>query len=63
MTISERRTLTAAKWTARVLGILILLTVAAFALGEGVPNPMHCSLREDLLSLSVLTMLVGIVAG
>ena len=59
----ERTTLTVARWTARVVGLLVLLTIAALAIGEGGPNPFHLSLRENLLGLGLLTMMSGIVVG
>ena len=29
------------RWTARVIGALIVLLIAALTVGEGVPNPLH----------------------
>ena len=55
----ERRIVTVLRWTARILGVALLLLVAAFAIGEGVPNPLAMSVRESLLTLGLLTMLVG----
>ena len=51
------------RWTARVIGILILLTIVALAIGEGGPNPFRISLRENLLGLGLLPMIGGIVVG
>jgi hypothetical protein len=45
--------------TARIIGIAILSLIAAFAIGEGVPNPLRGSIRENMLTLALLTMIVG----
>lgn len=54
---------TVLRWAARLVATLVLLEIAAFAIGVGVPNPLHGSLRENLLSLALLTMISGLVAG
>jgi hypothetical protein len=65
----ERTILTVAKWTARILGFLVLASIVFIAIGEAGPNllhgsnPLHGSLRENLLGLGLLTMMVGIVVG
>ena len=51
--------LTVAMWTARVLGVLLLVLIAQLAIGEGVPNPLHGLLRENLLTLAFVAMIVG----
>lgn len=51
--------LTVARWTARIIGTLILLLIAIFAIGEGVPNPLTLSPREILLFAALATMIVG----
>jgi len=43
--------------------LAILLLIAAFAIGEGVPNPLAMSLRENLLSVALSTMIVGLVVA
>ena len=55
--------LTVARWTARILGTLLLLLIAVFAVGEGVPNPFILSQRENLLSIALATMIVGQIAA
>jgi hypothetical protein len=54
-----RHILIVARWTARVIGTLLLLLIAQFAIGEGVPNPLHGSVAENLLTVAMLTMIVG----
>ena len=36
-----------ARWTARIIGTLLLLLIAAFAMGEGVPNPLQVAKRDS----------------
>lgn len=55
--------LTVARWTARILGTLLLLQIAVFAMGEGVPNPLNLSRRELLLFAALATMIVGQIAA
>jgi hypothetical protein len=57
--LAERRIVTVVRWTARTIGIALLGLIAVFAIGEGVPNPLVLSLRENLLSVVLLTMIVG----
>ena len=59
----ERQIVTVARWTARILGTLLLLLIAVFTIGEGVPNPLHGLLRENLLTVAMLTMIVGQIAA
>lgn len=48
------------RWTARILGTLVLAFVVVMAIGEGVPNPLRFSLREQLLALSLALTLLGL---
>jgi hypothetical protein len=48
------------RWTARILGTIVLVLVVLIAIGEGVPNPLRLSLREQLLGLSLALMLLGL---
>jgi len=59
----ELPVLTVARWTARILGTLLLLLIAVFAIGEGLPNPLILSQREILLFIAMLTMIVGQIAA
>ena len=61
---SERRVVTVLRWTARVIGTLILLLIAALAIGEGLhPARLFESLRVTLLTVAMLTMMGGTVVG
>mgnify|MGYP000876044226 CR=1 FL=1 len=59
MDLTERRITTAIRWTARTIGIALLALIAAFAIGEGVPNPLRGSSSEKLCHVAMLAMLVG----
>ena len=59
----ERQILSVARWTARIIGTLLLLLIAIFAIGEGVPNPLILSQRENLLTAALATMIVGQIAA
>ncbi len=59
----ELSVLTIARWTARIIGTLLLLLIAVFAIGEGVPNPFILSPRELLLFAAFATMIVGQIAA
>lgn len=55
---------TAARWTARLLGIVILLLIATLAICEGLhPARMFESLGVATLTVALLTMLVGQVVA
>ncbi len=60
----ERQILVAARWTARVVGTLILALILALAIGEGVhPARMFESLRVGLLTVAMLTMIAGQISA
>jgi hypothetical protein len=60
---SERLMVTILRWAARTIGTALLVLMAAFAIGEGVPNPLHGSLAENLLTVGFLAMIVGQVVA
>jgi uncharacterized membrane protein len=53
-------TIAVLRWTARILGTLVLALVVVLAIGEGAPNPHRLPLREQLLGLSLALMLLGL---
>ncbi|MGO8748662.1 MAG: hypothetical protein ACLQNE_22050 [Thermoguttaceae bacterium] len=53
--------LSVVRWLARIIGTLILLLIAAFAIGEGLPNPFAQPLNVNLLFAALLTMVMGLV--
>ena len=63
--LTEKQIVNVVRWVARALGVLLLVEVAAFAIGEGAPNPFSMSmpLPERLLTLAFLAMLIGLIAA
>ncbi len=59
MALNERLLVTVLRWTARTIGTALLVLIAALAIGEGVPNPLVLSLRENLLGAALWTMVLG----
>ena len=59
----QRLVVTVLRWAARTVGTGLLVLIATFAIGEGVPNPLHGSLPENLLTVGFLTMIVGQVVA
>jgi hypothetical protein len=53
--------LTALRWTARLLGALLLLLVLSFFIVEGGPNPAKLSLLQAIQLAAELTALLGFV--
>ena len=47
----------------RTIGTLLLLLIAFFAMGEGIPNPFILSPREILLFAALATMIFGQIAA
>ena len=60
---SKGSILTAARWTARVVGTAILALIVTIGIGEGLPNPLVLSIRELLLFAAMLMMVVGLIAA
>ncbi|MEA2063375.1 MAG: hypothetical protein U9P14_06740 [Gemmatimonadota bacterium] len=66
MSMSElysKQIVTILRWIARVLGTLLCMLIAAFAIGEGFPDPLTLSLPEQLLFAGMITMLLGLIAA
>jgi hypothetical protein len=57
--MKDRLIIAVVRWTARIIGIALLGLIVAFAIGEGVPNPLRGSIRENMLTVALLTMIVG----
>jgi hypothetical protein len=52
-----------ARWAARVTAALLVLLVATFAIGEGLPDPRRLSAPEAGTSLALLIVVLGLLAG
>lgn len=51
------------RWSARILGTLIVVAVLTIAVGEGMPNPFTQPVTVQLGFLGLALILVGILAG
>ena len=51
------------RWTARILGTLLVLLVVAIAVGEGMPNPFTQPVPIQLGFLGLTLVMAGILAG
>jgi hypothetical protein len=49
------------RWTARTIGIPVFGLIVILIHGDGVPNPLRASMQQNLLSMVVLVMLLGVV--
>jgi hypothetical protein len=56
---SERQGIVVVRWTPRILGSMLLILIAAFAIGEGIPGPIKESLHEQVLTIGVQAMIFG----
>ena len=59
----KSKLLTVARWTARVVGTVILALIVTIAVGEGLPNPLNQPLVVNLLSVAMLAMVVGLAVA
>jgi hypothetical protein len=57
----ERWIVVVSRWTARTISVPLFGLVVVLTLGDGVPNPLAASLRENLFGTVALTLLVGLV--
>lgn len=51
----------AGRWTARTVGIPLFVLLVLLTLGDGLPNPLTASRRENLFGIVILMMLFGLV--
>jgi hypothetical protein len=61
--ITSKRSATLCRWTARILGVLLLSVVVLLAIGEGMPNPLTQPGRVQVGFLALALLLVGILVG
>lgn len=47
------------RWTARIIGTLVVLLIAGLAIGEGIPNPLHQPAVVNILSVALITIIAG----
>lgn len=53
----------ACRWTARILGTLLVVCIIAIAIGEGMPNPFTKPFAVQIGFLALALILMGIMAG
>ena len=53
----------ACRWTARIIGTLLVLMVALIAIGEGMPNPFTQPMSVQVGFLALALIMIGILAG
>jgi hypothetical protein len=51
------------RWTARVLGVVFLVSVIILAIGEGMPNPFTQPVGVQMGFLTLAVLLAGMLAG
>jgi len=49
------------RWTARIIGSLLLLLFIFFLFGEGPPNPFNLTFSEHFLGIAMLIMAAGLI--
>ncbi len=59
--LAEHWVVVISRWTARTIGIPLFGLLVILTMGDGIPNPLTASRREDLFGIVVLTMLFGLV--
>ena len=51
------------RWTARIAGILLVVVLLAFAIGEGIPNLLTLPIWDQIAFLGLALIMVGILLG
>jgi hypothetical protein len=59
----SKRLAATCRWTGRILGSFFVLVLLAFAIGEGMPNPLSQPLHVQLGFLGLGLLMVGLLAG
>ena len=58
------RSLSAAcRWTARIIGTLLVLLIVIIAIGEGMPNPLTQPMSVQVGFLALALVMIGILGG
>ena len=51
------------RWTARIAGILLVVVLLVFAIGEGMPNLLTLPIWDQIAFLGLALIMVGILLG
>jgi hypothetical protein len=62
-TMNNNPMATLCRWTARIVGMLLVVLVLMIAIGEGMPNPFTQPLAVQIGFLALALIVMGIVAG
>lgn len=57
----EQKLIKFMRWAARIIGILLLITIFAVLIGEGAPNPLTMTFKQNLLAISLFAMVIGVI--
>ena len=58
---NEKRIISILRWLTRLMGVLLILVIILFALGEHLPNPSILTLEEKLEFIALFIMLAGLI--
>ena len=53
----------ACRWTARILGVFLVIGISSIAIGEGMPNPLTVALPMQIMFLAFALILLGILVA
>ena len=60
---TTRLSAAACRWTARILGTLLVLIIVLIAIGEGMPNPFTQPIPVQIGFLALALVMIGILGG
>ena len=60
---TPRRLAAVCRWTARIIGTLLVLIIVLFAIGEGMPNPFTQPISVQIGFLALALVMIGILGG
>ncbi len=60
---TTRLSATACRWTARILGTLLVVIIVIIAIGERMPNPLTQPISVQIGFLALALVMIGILAG
>jgi len=60
---TTRLSAAACRWTARILGALLVLIIVIIAIGEGMPNPLTQPVAVQVGFLALALVMIGILGG
>jgi hypothetical protein len=51
------------RWTARIIGTLLVLSIVIIVIGERMPNPLTQPTRGQIICLAMALIMIGILIG